>query len=288
LKKDKDAEVKVAALKALASIPNDVMEQAIKTALTAQDKDVRVAGIELIAQLNIPQPLMVGLLSDVIKTKTIEEKQEAILTLGTLPLDNTKKVFDSLLTQMANGKLSHDVYFELGEAIDSTHSSELAGRYQSISKQFSKDELTASFAGALYGGNERKGRTIFFQNQTAQCIRCHSYNDIGGNAGPPLDGIASKLPREKLLEALINPSARIAPGFGVVTLQMKDGKMINGIVQNETEKTITIKSGDHQPETIAKEQVGKRIDGASSMPEMRYMLTKKEIRDVVSFLSTLK
>jgi ABC-type uncharacterized transport system ATPase subunit len=39
---------------------------------------------------------------------------------------------------------------------------------------------------------------------------------------------------------------------------------------------------------IKKEQINKRTNGNSGMPEMRYLLNKKEIRDVVSFLATLK
>jgi hypothetical protein len=63
--------------------------------------------------------------------------------------------------------------------------------------------------------------------------------------GPKLNGIASRLKQEQLLEALINPSARIAPGYG-------------------TEGT------------------------PSSMPQMTLLLNKKEIRDVVAYLATLK
>jgi hypothetical protein len=63
--------------------------------------------------------------------------------------------------------------------------------------------------------------------------------------GPKLNGIASRLKQEQLLEALINPSARIAPGYG------KEGT-------------------------------------PSSMPQMTLLLNKKEIRDVVAYLATLK
>jgi putative heme-binding domain-containing protein len=288
LKKDQDVGVKVEALKALASLPNQFTQQAIQTALTGKDKSVRVAGIDLIGKMNIPKPLMVSLLSDVINTKPTEEKQAALLTLGNLPVENTNKVFDGLLTQMANGKLSPDVYFELGKAIDSTHSPQLVTRYKNAIAKFSKDELTASFAGSLYGGDVERGRNIFFTNQSSQCMRCHSYNDMGGNAGPRLNGVATRLPRPKLLEALINPSARLAPGFGVVTVELKNGKTLSGVLQDENDKTLTIKISEKQNQVVLKNEVAKRTNAPSSMPEMRYILSKKEIRDVVSFLSTLK
>ncbi len=288
LKNDQNADVKVEALRALATMQDPLVEQAIQIALTGKDKDVRVAGIDLIDKLNIPQPLKVSLLTDVINTKTTEEKQAALLTLGNLAVENTNKVFDGLLTQMANGKLSPDIYFELGAAVDSTHSPALIARYKEATSKISKDELTASFAGSLYGGDLKQGRRIFYRNQSAQCIKCHSYDDMGGDAGPRLNGVAARLPREKLLEALINPSARLAPGYGVVKLELKDGKTISGVLENENDKSLTIKAGEQQNTVVPKEQVAKRTNAASSMPEMRYILSKKEIRDLVSFLSTLK
>ena len=69
-------------------------------ALADKDKTVRIAGIDLIGKMNIPKELMVSLLSDVINTKTTEEKQAALLTLGKLPVQNSRKVFDDLLKQM--------------------------------------------------------------------------------------------------------------------------------------------------------------------------------------------
>jgi putative heme-binding domain-containing protein len=152
----------------------------------------------------------------------------------------------------------------------------------------SPDSLTAAYTGSLVGGDAERGRNIFYSNQNAQCLRCHAYNDYGGNAAPELNGIASRLSRPQLLEALVNPDARIAPGFGTVTLILKNGKMVSGILSAETEKALTIKLSEKENQIVQKADVQKRIDGASGMLEIKGLLTKKEIRDVVSFLSTLK
>jgi hypothetical protein len=86
---------------------------------------------------------------------------------------------------------------------------------------------------------------------------------------------------------LINPSARLAPGYGTVSLEL-GAKKINGILQEETKTTLKLKIGDKPDTVIQKTAITKRTDAASSMPPMRFLLTKKEIRDVVSFLATMK
>ncbi len=189
---------------------------------------------------------------------------------------------------MANGKLSPEIYLELADAIDSTHSSALINQYKQISAKQGTDDLNAAYAGSLLGGDPERGKRIFFSHESAQCMRCHSYDDMGGNAGPRLNGVASRITRPQILEALVNPSARLAPGFGIVTLKLKDGKTMSGVLQSESKDSLVMKDGGRQNIAVAKSQVEKRINAASSMPEMRYILTKKEIRDVVSFLSTLK
>jgi putative membrane-bound dehydrogenase-like protein len=287
-KADPRATVRVEALKALAEMPNENMGEIIKQALSDKDKAVRVVGIDLIGKMDIQKDLMVALLSGVINTKTTEEKQAALATLGKIPIKNSKTAFEELLGQMRSGKLSKDIYLDLEEAIDSTRSQELAAKYKQISSSKSSGDLLAQYSSSLYGGDPSRGGRILFQHESAQCLRCHSYDDYGGNAGPRLNGIASKLTRPQILEALVNPSARLAPGFGMVTLELKNGKTVAGVLQEETKSNLLIKGGDQGAQTIPKDQVAKRTNAASSMPEMRYLLSKKEIRDVVSFLATLE
>ena len=288
LETDKEPGVRVAALRALASMNDKAVSKAIETALADSEKSVRVAGLDLLAKSTMPKDRMVTLLSEVINNRTTEEKQAALLTLGKIPIANAQKAFDPLLASMSAGTLSPELQLELEEAIESAHSPKLTARYKAITTKLSPDALAATYKGSLLGGEPDLGRRIFFRHQTAQCIRCHSYDDLGGNAGPRLNGVASRLSREQLLEALINPSARLAPGYGTVNLTLKNGKTVSGILQNETATEVNVKVGDQPDTAIPKNQIAKRTNSPSSMPEMKYLLTKREIRDVVSFLSTLK
>ncbi|WP_266366357.1 HEAT repeat domain-containing protein [Tellurirhabdus rosea] len=245
LKADQDPTIRAEALRTLVALNNPQIGKAIEQALSDNEKSVRVAGLDLISKTSMPKPAMVTLLTNVINTRTTEEKQAALVTLGKLPVANTQKVLDDLLGKLSAGTLPTEIGLELEEAVENSKSPQLKARYKTIMGKLSPDAALASYKGALSGGDVAVGRRIFFRHQTAQCIRCHSYDDLGGNAGPRLNGVASRLSREQLLEAVINPSARIAPGFG------EQG----------------------QP---------------SSMPDMKYLLSKREIRDVVSFLATLK
>ena len=288
VKNDKKPAIRVQALRALVSLKDKEVETAVKSALADKEKTVRVAGLDLLQKMNISKEIMVNLLNNVIASKTVEEKQAALITLGKLPLQNSGKPLNDLVTKMASGSLAPDLYLELGEAIDSTGSAEMKTRYKEVSAKLSPNELTASYAGSLTGGDPNRGRFIFFRNQQAQCMKCHSYDDRGGNAGPRLNGVASRISREQLLEALISPGARLAPGFGMVSIEKKDGKTVSGILIEDNKTSLVLKLGDQPNQVIPKDQVVKRTDSPSSMPDMKTILSKKEIRDVVSFLATLK
>ncbi|HRO47297.1 HEAT repeat domain-containing protein [Agriterribacter sp.] len=288
VKNDPAPDMRVEALNTLVALGNSRAGEAVSQALADKEKNVRVAGLHLLQQMDLPKGLMVSLLSKVIADKTMEEKQAAILALGKLPKENAQKPIEALLLTMAAGKLSPDLYLELGEAIDSIGVTDLKTKYKTITQKFSPDEQIASYAGSLYGGDITKGRAVFFRNQNAQCMRCHSYDDRGGNAGPRLNGIAGRISRQQLLESLINPGARLAPGYGIVSLELKNGTSLSGILEAEDKTSLTLKMGGEPLRVIKKDQIAKRTNAPSSMPDMKLILSKKEIRDVVSFLATMK
>jgi putative heme-binding domain-containing protein len=288
LKTDASAEVRTEALRALAKIPGSPMDQALGMAIADREKMVRVAGLDLLRSASLSQERMVALLDDVIRNRTPEEKQAAITTLGSLPLAGTEAVLTRLVGELAAGKLPREVQFELADAIDSSGSAALKSRYAGISRSSAPDSLKAAFSGALLGGDPQKGMMIFWSNSSAQCVRCHAVDDYGGNVGPKLNGVASRLSRDQLLEALIEPSARIAPGYGIVSLDLKNGQKLNGVLQEERSDVLRMKVGNSPDTLVRKTDIAQRNNSPSSMPPMHLLLSKKEIRDVVAFLGTMK
>lgn len=288
LRSDKDAEVRREALKSLVTIQSPAVEEAIAMGLQDKSQEVRATALDLLPKTQIEKTVMVKLLEDVIQTKTIEERQVALTTLGTLPAANTKPSFEKFLNLLEAKKLPVEVNLELGDALAAADIKDLIQRFKMINAKSSPDTLRAFYVGALYGGKERSGASIFYNHQAAQCIRCHAIGDNGGNAGPPLNGIASRLTRQQLLESLIDPGSNLASGFGTVSLQLSNGKKLSGILQQETATSVTLKIGGGADTTIAKKDIAARQNAPSSMPPMGSLLSKKEIRDVVSFLATLK
>jgi quinoprotein glucose dehydrogenase len=285
---DPSAEVKIASVNALARMESKETPQAIEKALAANDKSVRVAGLTLLEQLELDKELKVNLLSEVIEKRTTEEKQAALIALGKLPVENTKETFDKLLVKMAEDKLPTDILLELSEAVESANDPSLTAKYADAAAKLWDGNMIASYQSSLNGGDVVKGRTIFFQSQTGQCMRCHAYDDMGGNVGPAMNGIASKLSRQELLESLVDPSKRIAPGYGIVTLNLESGNRVTGVLAEENNASILVKQGSSPDTLVQKKDIAERRDAPSSMPDMKAVLSRREIRDLVAYLATLK
>ena len=92
----------------------------------------------------------------------------------------------------------------------------------------------------------------------------------------------------ELLESIIEPSAQYSPGYGVATLTLKDGTTTAGIVMEETETEVKLKIGKEALQTIAKSTIENREDVPSSMPGIKDILSKQEIRDLMAFLMSLE
>src|SRR5690606_28272036 len=116
------------------------------------------------------------------------------------------------------GEVDPAIQLDVAEAARATgHQPLVALLDQYETERGASDDFMVAYADALQGGDPRAGQRIVFQHPAAQCTRCHTIGGqaAGANVGPPLRGIASTLTREQLLESLVAPSLRIAPGYGV-------------------------------------------------------------------------
>lgn len=287
VKTDPSAEVKVESLRALDRMKATQLPDAISSAMNDASQEVRVGGLALLSETSIPTEQKVSLLMDIIQKRTNPEKQTALLTLGGIENSASLTEWNTILEDFEVNKLPTATWVELEEAIDETGSEDLKTRFNALLDAKAGDEPWKKFSGALAEGSVRAGRSTFFQNQTAQCIRCHAYDDMGGNAGPRLNGIANKLSREDLLIALVDPSQRLSPGFGFVTLELNNGETITGTVMANSDQSVTVKVGSDPEKTYQASEIKSKKLAPSSMPNMGDILSKREIRNLVSFLSTL-
>ncbi|MBL9184396.1 MAG: HEAT repeat domain-containing protein [Verrucomicrobiaceae bacterium] len=141
----------------------------------------------------------------------------------------------------------------------------------------------------LEGGDVTRGRDIATNHLGANCIACHTIEaKEGSQVGPNLKTIGSTKDRKYILESLLNPLATVAPGYGLITLTLKDGKTLSAILDKEDAKQIRLKLPDGKLQTVPLNQIASRTPPVSVMPPMLGILTKTEIRNVVAYLSSLK
>jgi len=282
---NKSSEVRSAALKALGELRFDDIEIAMGLGMKDKDQQVRATAVSLIPQMEISKENLPAIVNPIFKNGSVREQQQLLSVLGELPLEKSGGVLEKLIAQANADQLDESIILDLTEAIKATASENLMA--QMNAPKDSGDPL-AAYEETLYGGNARQGWRVFNNNPTAQCTRCHAVGASGSEVGPHLENIGNLLTREQLLESLIEPSARLAPGYGSVVLTLKDGQKVNGILIKESEEGLTLRTNAAEPLEIPAGRIEKRENVPSAMPAMGKLITKRELRDLIEYLAGLK
>lgn len=284
--------VRGAALSALAALQSPQLKEAIDLALQSTSGDLRQEAQRLIPELGLPETEMVDMLTTAMEHASPREQQQIITTLGQLNAAPAGELLASWMDRLLDGTADPAIHLELITAAEQSEFQEVKDKLAAFEAQRDSSNELASHMETLYGGNPQRGLRLFFRQPSAQCVRCHKFDNYGGGyggeVGPNLTGIGSELSREELLAALIAPSQRLAPGYGTVILSMKDDKKMSGVLMKETAQTLTIKNGSGKSEMIPVAQIAEKQIAPSGMPTMKGVLSKDEIRDLVAFLASEK
>ena len=144
-------------------------------------------------------------------------------------------------------------------------------------------------AALLAGGDPEAGRKVFFERGEAQCGRCHKAKQRGGEVGPDLSLVAGQKTPEQLLAAVLDPNREIAKGYEQVIVLTASDAVEVGRVEREDEKELVLVQGDGTRRVIPKDRVKGRKAGRSAMPDdAAKALSKRDLRDLVAFLATLR
>lgn len=136
-----------------------------------------------------------------------------------------------------------------------------------------------------------RGEEIFFGSR-ANCAVCHRVGGRGGDVGPDLSLIGDKLDRYGILEAIVMPSAKIAPNFETYTIVTREGKVHTGVIRRQTAESVlvTSKQSDADPvETaVSRDEIDVMQMGATSLMPSGYgtLLSREELLDLVEFVAS--
>src|SRR5438876_1178728 len=100
-------------------------------------------------------------------------------------------------------------------------------------------------------GDANRGRFLFASEQRTVCSKCHSVDGKGDKAGPDLSAIGDKFPRRELIDAILEPSAAIAVGYGATIVETKDGDEFSGIIKQVTDDWLELMPAEGEPLRIA-------------------------------------
>ena len=285
MKIHKSPQVRSEVLKALGELQFKNIEMAMQLGMQDKDQEVRTTAVGLIPQLEISRKNLPSIVNPIFKNGSVREQQQLLTVLGELPLEKSSDVLERLIGQAKSNRLNESVILDLIEAVEATNSKTLIAQLDGIKETGNSID---AYRETLVGGNYQAGRRVFDRNPTAQCTRCHAIGGAGGNVGPQLENIGNILSREQILESLIEPSKRLAPGYGSVSLVLKDGQKVNGILEEETEEELTLRTSEAEPLEIPVSRIEKRENMPSAMPAMGRLISKRELRDLIEYLASLK
>ncbi len=290
LRGDSSPQVRVASLQALQALKVSNMDEVMKLAVADESADVRRAALGILPALPISNAAKVENLMSVIKSGATVDQQAGFEVLGSLKTSEAEKALGGYFDQLKAGTLPAPVQLDLVDAMQTSGAASLQSQLEAFQKSRGADSLASAFKDAiLAGGNPRRGRDVALEHPAAQCVRCHAVGNAGSDVGPNLMGVATRLSREQLLQSLLEPNAVVAPGFGTVSVTLKNGDKVDGTLRQESDTDVVLMTGTPPAERrVAKTEIASRTNPVSAMPPMGALLRPREIRDLLAFLGMLK
>jgi PQQ-dependent dehydrogenase (methanol/ethanol family) len=133
-------------------------------------------------------------------------------------------------------------------------------------------------------GDAAAGAALFFGS--GHCAECHTAQGRGGRNGPDLSDIGHQATLAELDQSLQQPDARIAEGYGVVDVTLRDGSGLRGFARSQGAHDLQLQMLDGRLHLLLDNEYSQVVaEKRSLMPA--FSGTPEQYRDLVAFLSSL-
>jgi quinoprotein glucose dehydrogenase len=283
-----NVKTRVAALEFLGATAFPRLSEAVNAVSESSAEELRIAAIRL-ATKSMRGDKLLAVFEKLLSSGTLRERQNVYALLGDVKDPAAGRLLVRQLDDLLLGRIAGEVQLDLVEAAARRSEAPVKEKLgQVLARRASKDGV-AQFTDCLAGGDADNGRKIFRENVQASCVRCHKIAGDGGDAAPDLTHIATRGNRTYILESITFPNAKIAPGFESAQVVLKNGTSAAGIVKRDTDEALDLFSLEDGLVTIRKVDISSRTKAMSGMLDnLREVLTRRQIRDLVEYLSKLQ
>jgi putative heme-binding domain-containing protein len=136
---------------------------------------------------------------------------------------------------------------------------------------------------AVAAADASRGRAVFQKT----CAACHVLYGEGGNVGPELTG-ANRANLDYILLNSVYPSLDVPYAYRTVSVLTVDGRVVNGVLSEEDDTKIVLRTPEQPRVVIAKDDIDFRKNSRQSMmPDGQLDAMKpQEVIDLVKYLRT--
>jgi putative heme-binding domain-containing protein len=139
-------------------------------------------------------------------------------------------------------------------------------------------------------GDAARGLALFVDRARLACARCHRVRGEGGEVGPDLSDVGGKLPRDVLIESVLEPSRQMVEGYRTAVVATADGRVLTGIIRQESDSELTLIDTEGRRHVVRKTEIEERaLSDASIMPAgLASRVSREEFADLIAYLESLR
>jgi len=147
--------------------------------------------------------------------------------------------------------------------------------------------LRASASDFPPDGDVVQGEAIY--NGKGECSTCHTVGGRGGLIGPDLTNLGAQATVRRIREALTVAKPHPPAGYRPVTVHLKDGSTVRGVLKNENNFSFQILGTDDQLHMLSADEIERMVRDDASLMRSDYdkRLGAEELTNLLAYLSRL-
>lgn len=277
-----DPQQRQEALRALLGVRDRTLTATLLALL--QEPSMRGAAVRALAAFDEPPvaPAVLAAYANLSGT----ERRDALNTLAARPASARVMLGAVGQGNIAAKDLTAEVIRQLRSLKDEEINAALTKVYGSFrdiaaDKQSEIDRYKRLYwAGGSTPGDGIRGRAVFAK----VCQQCHTLFEVGGKVGPDLTG-SNRGDLDYLLQNILDPNAVIPNEYRASTLELKDGRVLTGIIKQQDDRSLTVATAN-ETTTLQRAEIAEISQSQlSMMPEgLLAPLADQEYRDLIYYL----